>query len=437
MESKLKNRETVAIGLMMFALFLGAGNLIFPPAMGQGAGEHIWIATLGFLVTGVGLPLLGITAIAISGGDLQALSSRVHPTFGLVFTLLVYLAIGPLFGIPRTGTVAYEIGVFPFLSERLNTSAFPLLIFTLIFYSITFIVSLNPSKLVTAIGKVLTPILLVLLTILAFRGILFPIGDLQSAKFDYIEQPFFQGFLDGYLTMDAIAALVFGIIIISRIQEKGITNKKVLTLTTIKAGVIAVVGLSAVYLSLAYLGATSVSVIGELDNGGAILTSIAQLLFGWFGMVILALVITVACLTTSIGLVSACGEYVNQLFPKLSYPMIIAVICIFSMTMANLGLTQLIQVSLPILIAIYPIAIVLIMISFLDPLFGGSRYVYSGGVIGAGLISIVDGFITASFQFTKIVELYGLIPLYNVGVGWIIPSLVGAIVGYGISKRKT
>lgn len=434
MNNEFTTKNLFAIGLMMFALFLGAGNLIFPPAMGQAAGGDVWLATFGFLITGVGLPMLGITAIALSGGDLQTISSRVHPTFGLIFTMIVYLAIGPFFGIPRTGTVSYEIGLFPFLSESWKLSSLPLLIFTFLFYSITFVISLNPEKLVTSVGKIITPILLVLIAILGAKGIISPIATIKDPINDYVSQSFFKGFLEGYLTMDAIASLVFGIVIISRIKEQGVTDKRKIAVATIKTGFIAILGLSAVYLCLAYLGATSVGSIGYMDNGGAILSSISYVLFGNFGRFILAIVITLACLTTSIGLVSASSEYVKNHFPVVSYPVVAATITIFSFIMANLGLSQLLKISLPALIAIYPVAIVLIILSLLDRAFNSARPVYIGGVIGAGVISIVDGLQNANFTFTTINNVYELIPLYNVGVGWLLPAIFGSVCGYIISR---
>ncbi|WP_078430118.1 branched-chain amino acid transport system II carrier protein [Alkalihalobacterium alkalinitrilicum] len=434
----LSTKETVAIGLMTFALFLGAGNLIFPPAMGQAAGENVWFSTLGFLITGVGLPLLAIMAIARAGGNLQNLSTRVHPLFGVIFTLTMYLAIGPFFGIPRTGTVAYEIGAVPFLSPSVVTSSLPLFLFTVIFFSLTFWLALNPAKLVDRVGKLLTPILLVVITILAVKGIVTPLGPIEGVAPEYETAPFFKGFLDGYLTMDTIAALVFGIVIVSRITERGVTDPKTITAITFKAGVIAGTGLALVYLALAYLGASSVSTLGMLDNGGAILSGTADELFGLLGTVLLAVVITVACLTTSVGLVSACGEYFNKLVPNVSYTVIIAILSLFSLVMANMGLAQLISFSLPVLIAIYPIAIVLIILSFLHKFFHGIPQVYGGALIGAGLISIVDGLNATPIQIDLINSLFSYIPLYTEGVGWFLPAILGAVIGYlyGTSKLE-
>ena len=427
MKQKLAVKEIMALGFFMFALFLGAGNLIFPPVLGQQAGESIWPAIVGFLVTGVGLPLLAVITISNVGGDLDVLSKRVHKSFALVFPVVIYLTIGPFFGIPRTGVVAYEVGVVPFLSSPSGLSLF---LSTLVFFSITFWLALNPAKLVDRVGKVLTPILFILIVIISIRAFISPLGEIDRATDSYIEGAFFTGFLEGFLTMDAIAALVFGIVIINRIQEKGVGSVRDIRSYTIKAGIIAGVGLSFVYLALAYIGATSVNALGMLENGGAILSAVTSHLFGPFGTVLLAVVITGACLTTSIGLVSACGEFLTKRFNRVSYPVIIAVLCLFSFTMANLGLNQLIAFSLPLLIAIYPITIVLICLSILHlakPIYSS---VYMGAIIGAAIVSIYDGLTMAGLDVEFIRAAFIYLPLYTNGVGWLLPSLVGGLLGY-------
>ncbi|MCF6138237.1 branched-chain amino acid transport system II carrier protein [Pseudalkalibacillus berkeleyi] len=434
----LSMKETLTIGLMMFALFLGAGNMIFPPALGQTAGTNVWTAIIGFLITGVGLPLVGVIAIGLTGGTLRDLASRVHPGFAIIFSTLMYLAIGPFFGIPRTGTVAFEIGVTPFLPESMNSNGLPLFIYTIIFFGITFWFALNPTKLVDRIGKILTPILIIVIGLIVFKGIVNPMGSFSAPKGDYAESPFFTGFLNGYLTMDAIAALVFGIVVINAVKSRGVTDKKEIAKATTKAGIIAVSGLALVYLSLAYIGATSRGALGEMANGGAILTGSADLLFGQFGIVLLAVAITFACLTTSIGLVTACGEYFKSLMPKVSYNLIIAILCVFSGAIANVGLTQLINLTLPVLIGIYPLAIALIGYSYLHRQFGGHREVYMGGLLGAGLVSIFDALKQLNVDISAVADVMStILPLYDQGIGWIVPSLVGAIIGYIIGRTRS
>jgi len=433
---KLSTKDVLVIGLMLFALFLGAGNLIFPPALGQAAGDHLWPAIIGFLITGVGLPLLGVVAVGLSGNDLQGFANRVHPTFSIIFTFVMYLAIGPLFGIPRTGTVAYEIGATPFLPEAMAGSSAGLVIYTIVFFGITYWLSLNPSKLVDRIGKLLTPMLIVVLGMLLIKAIINPMGTPQAAQGDYVDGPFFKGFLEGYLTMDTIAALVFGIVIINAIKEKGVTNRTEIAKTATKAGFVAALGLALVYLSLGYLGATSIDAIGPADNGGELLTSAAYYLYGTFGNVVLALAITFACLTTSVGLVSSCASFFEKVLP-LSYKTSVLILSIFSAFIANKGLTELIKFSIPILVAIYPLAIVLIALSFLHNMFKGRSEVYAFSLLFTGIVSIVDGLKAANIQIEGINQLFSKLPLFELGVGWFVPAIVGAIIGFIISFNKS
>lgn len=433
----LTHKETLAIGLMLFALFFGAGNMIFPPSLGQQAGVNTWSATVGFLITGVGLPLLGIIAISKTNGDFTKIANRVHPIFGIFFTIVLYLAIGPFFGIPRTDTVAFEIGVTPFLSDSALASNVPLMIYTIIFFGITLFLSLNPTKIVDRIGKVLTPLLLTVLAILVLKSLLTPMGEFQLPQPRYESASFVAGFVDGYLTMDAIAALVFGIVVISSIREKGIVNSQKLSAICIKAGFIAAIGLILVYVSLAYIGASSVESIGMQANGGAILTAVARELFGGFGTIILGLAITFACLTTSIGLISACSSFFNRIFPKLSYKGFVVVLTIFSAVIANVGLTQLISISVPILTFIYPIAISLIVLSLVASTLRFGREVYVLAVVTSSFFSLFDGLNAANLKIASIDKLFtNYLPLYSDGMGWLIPTLIACIIGYMISKIR-
>ncbi|WP_110114124.1 branched-chain amino acid transport system II carrier protein [Bacillus sp. CGMCC 1.16541] len=433
----LTKREVFAIGLMLFALFFGAGNMIFPPALGQEAGTNMWSATVGFLITGVGLPLMGVIAISKTNGDFTGIAKRVHPFFGILFTIILYLAIGPFFGIPRTGTVAFEIGLTPFLSSDINPTGIPLLLYTIVFFGVTLWLALNPTKIVDRIGKILTPLLLAVLSLLVIKSLLTPMGDFQSPEQKYLDSPFTKGFIDGYLTMDTIAALVFGIVIITAIREKGIESEKVIASICIKAGIIAAIGLVLVYVALAYIGASSIEAIGLKDNGGAVLTSVATYLFGPLGTVILGLAITFACLTTSIGLTTACGKFFAKIFPSVSYKTFVVVLTLFSTVIANVGLTQLIQISVPILVFIYPIAIILIVLSFMDR--GATLYqeVYVGAVIAGGVVSLMDALKEAAIPIGTIDTLFkAYLPLYSQGIGWVIPTVVAAIIGYIIGTIR-
>ncbi|MFP3357134.1 branched-chain amino acid transport system II carrier protein [Planococcus citreus] len=430
----LTNFETLTIGLMLFALFLGAGNLIFPPYLGQLAGEQLLPAIIGFLLTGVGLPLLGILAIAKAGGDLQSIAGRVHPVFGIVFTMIVYLAIGPFFGIPRTATVAFEIGTAPFLSAEMASSFWSLFLFTIIFFVITVLFALNPTKLVDRIGKILTPILIVVIGFLAVKSFLTPMGPIGAPVGNYDTEAFFESFLQGYLTMDAIAALVFGIVIIQSIRAKGVEDKNTILKTTAYAGFIAAAGLSLVYLSLSYIGATSVEAIGMQENGGEVIALASRVLYGEIGGIILAAAITFACLTTSIGLVSATSQFFNKIFPQLPYVVYVFIFAGFSTVIANVGLTQLIAISLPVLLAIYPLAIVIVILSFFDHSFYQKSYVYVIPLVLTGIVSVFDALKSSGFEFNAITQIFSYLPFYEQGIGWLVPAIIGTLAGIIIAR---
>lgn len=428
-------RKNFLIGLMLFALFLGAGNIIFPPLLGQLAGENLIIAMAGFLITAVGLPLVAVLAIANAGGHsgLQTIAGRVHPVFGIVFTMIIYMAIGPFFGIPRTATVSYEIGVVPFLSDRAALSDWPLALFTIVFFLITIALALNPAKLVDRIGKVLTPVLFVVISALAIKSILTPIGTIGQAQGDYITHPFFRSFVEGYLTMDVIAALVFGIVVVNALKAEGVTKKGPILKAMMVAGLVAVAGLTFVYISLSYIGATSADVIGMQENGGTILSLASTVLYGSAGTTILAVTIIFACLTTSIGLVSACAQFFNEIFPRLSYKIYVLIFAGFSAVIANVGLTELIAISLPILMMIYPIAIVLMLMSFIDKSFGRKPIVYILALSATAVVSIFDGLLVADINVKPVTKLLAHLPLYEQNIGWLVPALVGGLVGVIIS----
>ncbi|HEK9100582.1 branched-chain amino acid transport system II carrier protein [Bacillus pfraonensis] len=436
MTNKVPFSFIVVIGLMLFALFFGAGNLIFPAMLGQSAGTNIWSANAGFLVTGVGLPLLGVLAFGISGKeDLQSLASRVHPVFGIVFTTILYLAIGPLFAIPRTGNVSFEIGLKPFAPESLGS--IPLIIFTIIFFSITCFFSLNPAKIVDIVGKILTPIKLTFIGILVIVAFIHPIGDMQAPVETYTSNAFFKGVQEGYLTMDTLASFVFGIIIINAIKEKGAKTKKQIMAVCAKATIIAATVLAILYTALSYMGASSVAKLGHLENGGEVLAKVSNYYFGSYGGILLGLMITVACLTTSVGLVSACSSFFHKLFPKVSYKKIVVILSVFSAIVANIGLTQLIAVSVPVLTAIYPLAIVLIFLTFFHSLFKGRREVYQVSLLVTFIISLFDGLNAAGVNIQVVNHVFTkFLPMHEVGLGWIFPAIIGGFIGYGISHLR-
>ncbi|MFG6116113.1 branched-chain amino acid transport system II carrier protein [Halobacillus sp. MO56] len=432
MKGKMSFSSYVTIGVMLFALFFGAGNLIFPAQLGQNAGTNLGPSVIGFLITGVGLPLLGIIAMSFSGSrNLQELSSRVHPVYAIFFTSLLYLTIGPFFASPRTGTVAFEVGISPFINE--SSQQMGLFIFTFLFFVVVLLFSLKPAKLVDNVGKFLAPGLVVLLAVLLVAVFTNPMGTLQAPQEAYANEAFFTGFLEGYNTMDALASLVFGIIVINAIRAMGVTSNTDILKATVKAGSIAILLLGSIYVGIAYLGATSTQAYGIFATGGPILSNGASHYFGTFGSVLLAIAITLACLTTAIGLTVANAEYFHTLFPKISYKTLVVFFATITFVIANFGLANIITYSVPVLMFLYPLAIVLILLTFLSPLFHHATIVYSSTIAVTFLISIFDGLKSLCeslgvdyFSWMQpIVRFYEqTLPLYNQGLGWLLPAIV-------------
>ncbi|MDQ0214334.1 LIVCS family branched-chain amino acid:cation transporter [Oikeobacillus pervagus] len=427
----MNKKDIFFIGLMLFALFFGAGNLIFPPFLGMEAGESLWPAILGFIVTGIGLPILSVTAVALMDNGVRSIGDNVHPIFGIFFAVIIYFAIGPFFGIPRGANVAYEMAIAPFLTS--TTQPYSLFIFTTLFFAIVFWLSLNPSRMVDRIGQLLTPILLVAIAILCVSGILQLNHPLQPATEKYANAPFFKGFMEGYLTMDTIAALAFGIVVVSAFKLRGVQEKTVMLRSTVQAGLIAGIGLSLVYISTAIVGA-KMATVGTFTNGGDLLSSAANQLFGSGGKLLLGVIVALACLTTCIGLTAACAQFFTEIMPKISYRIYALMITIFSFLVANLGLNQIISISAPVLAMIYPLAIVLIFMSFFHRFYMGSRKVYGGALLFTALFSLYDGLTAFGVQTDWLQSTLSWVPFFSVGLGWVIPALMGGVIGWGIDR---
>lgn len=317
MKQKLSFQQNLLIGSLLFGLFFGAGNLIFPVQMGQQAGDHTFTATIGFLITGVGLPILGIIASALSRSEsLFDMARPISSRYASIFTCLLYLTIGPLFAIPRTATVAFEVGIHPFISD--GYLKLGLIIFSLIFFAFTIYFSLKPGQILDWVGKYLTPIFLVLLSILLIATFVNPMGQASQfpAQGNYATQPLFTGLLDGYNTMDALASVAFAIIIISNIQKLGVKNPQSIAIETCKSGLVSVIGMTIIYGSLAYMGATSLGSVNRADNGGSILSMVSNHYFGFTGQILLAFIVGIACIKTAIGLITSCSEMFSEMFPN-------------------------------------------------------------------------------------------------------------------------
>lgn len=411
---------------MLFAFFLGAGNIIFPPLAGQLAGENLLPAMFGFLLTAVGLPLITIVAIAVAGGSWEHLTQDLPKKAAVLMAALIFIIIGPAFAAPRTGLVAYEMAVKPFFVEA---SQAHLTAFSVIFFAAAMLFSWFQGRLIDLIGKVLTPALFVGLIILAVAVFLDPQGEMMLAHGEYLTQPLTKGFLEGYNTMDTFASLMFGMLMVDALRGKGITERSATTKYLIFAGCIAAAGLAFVYISLFYLGATSATVAAGADNGGLILSQYVQALFGPYGQIVLSVIVLLACLTTAIGLISACSDFFSSK-TSLSYKQWVLINGAVCALVANVGLAQLISLSIPVLFALYPVAIALVALTFVRSKLPNPRFAYRAVLLVSLLFALVDAAKVAGLD----VSAFNVLPLFEVGMGWVLPTLAAIICMFFISK---
>lgn len=419
---KLGKKNMLLVSLMLFSLFFGAGNLIFPPFLGQTAGSHTPLAMLGFLVTAVVLPVLGVIVIAEFNG-LDRLARKVDPRFAIAFTIIIYLSIGPGLGIPRAASVPFEMAIAPYMPEGTSFGTF-MLLYSLIFFLTALWLALTPNKLVNRIGKVLTPTLLFLMVGL-FLCFLFN-GDagIAPARGAYQDGAMVQGFLEGYNTMDAIAALNFGLVIATTLRSMKVTEKKDIMRYTVRAGIFAGSILALVYVMLSYLGMQTSAVYPLQDNGAWTLRCIVHQLFGNTGAVILASIFTLACLTTCVGLITSISQYFSTLTNKLTYRQWVFVIVGFSFLVCNLGLNTILSISVPVLNAVYPVAIVLIVMGLCDKWLCSIPHIYPWTVGATGLVSVL-------FAVNKLgvpLNFLHVLPLYSYGMGWVPVAIVTALI---------
>ena len=432
--NSFKKSELLTIGFMMFSIFFGAGNLIFPPALGQAAGTSTPLAMLGFLTTGVGLPLRGITAIALQGGRyIELINSRTYPWFATALLVVLYLCIGPVFAVPRTGAVSFEIGIRPFLQEDSLTVGQA--VYTALFFGASYYLSLNPNKLIDRVGKLLTPVLLIVLAVLFIKAFATPLGTILPATGNYIDAPFTQGFQDGYQTMDLLASVAIGTLVVNAVRMRGVTDNRAIGRICLIAGLITVTLMACVYGSLAYLGATSAAVLGHSANGGQLLANAVSIFFSTAGNGLLAAIIILACLTTSCGMLSGGAWFFNQLLKKkVSYERLLLLFTLFSFAVSNVGLTQIIALAVPFLVTIYPLVIVFVILSLFDRVIGWRKSIYHWALNLTLVFALIDGLNAAGIHFHPLNQLLtAYLPFYKLTMGWVVPAICGTTIGFVLS----
>ena len=430
---KLDVKKKVLISFMLFSLFFGAGNLIFPPFLGQNAGSHTLPAILGFLATAVILPVLGVIVVAKFDG-LDLLARQVSGGFSRVFTLLIYLSIGPGLGIPRAASVPFEMAVAPYLPQDANTTIW-MAAYSFVFFAVALWLCMNPGKLVARIGTFLTPSLLTLLCLLFFCFLFRGEVHIAQPQTAYEAMPFLQGFTEGYQTMDTIAALNFGLVIATTLRSFGLTEKKDTIRHTLMAGIFAGLILATVYLMLTYMGMCSSGVYAVQENGAWTLRCIVSQVFGDWGAILLAAIFTLACLTTCVGLINSISQYFSTLTKKVSYCQWVLIIVGFSFVICNLGLDAILSISIPVLNAIYPVSIVLIVLGLSHKLWESNALVYPLTVAGVGCVSVLYAMDQAGVPLHILDGILRKLPLYGMGFGWVCVAVVMLAVSLILDRR--
>ncbi len=416
--------DVLVVGVALFAMFFGAGNLIFPPFLGMAAGSAWTAALLGFLATGIGMPLLGIVASARAGGSVEHLAGRVGPRFARILSVVIILAIGPLLAIPRTGATTFELGVLPLAPW------FSPVLFSIVYFGVTLYFAINKSAVVDRIGKILTPFLLVTLVWIIIKGVLTPLGPLVEQG---IDRPFATGFREGYQTMDAMASVVFAEIVIGALVFKGYRSASDQVRLCSLAGVIAAVGLGLVYGGLMYVGATGTTRFPAGIERTQLVVAISQALLGETGKVALGLAVALACLTTSIGLTATVADYFSGLSRgRISYKAICVATVVFSGVFATVGVTTIVRVAVPLLVTVYPVVIVLILLTIVGV---SHRGAYTGAVTGALAVGLLDAITAAGYPLASANAVVARIPFAAAGFPWILPALVGGGLGLLLPRK--
>lgn len=446
MEKRLSQKQKLLVAATLFGMFFGAGNLIFPVHLGQMAGSSLVPATLGFIITAVGIPILGVAAIGITHSDgLQTLANKVGRGYGYVFTSLLYLTIGPFFAIPRCASTSFTTGILPMLGDGVSEST-ALMIFSAIFFALVLFFSLRPAGITVWIGKIINPLFLTFLVILVAAALVRPGAAVSTVtpETGYQSMAFFSALIEGYGTMDAIAGLAFGIVVIDIVRAMGVNEDEAIAADVLGAGVYAGILMAVIYMATILMGAQSRGLFATSENGGIALAQIAGHYLGNAGSLVLALTITFACLKTSIGLVTSCADTFVRMFPKgFGYRTWAIVFTVFSFLISNFGLSKIIEYSLPVLMFLYPPAITLILLALAGKRFQHDRVVYRCVTVftwAAALFDLVKtlpGDLQTALHLEPMVDFAEtVLPFYNLNLGWVIPALAGLALGLVLHHKR-
>lgn len=416
--------DSLVVGAALFSMFFGAGNMIFPPYLGLQTGSHWALAFGAYYLADIGLALVTLVVLIRNRGYEAVLAPAGHK-LSLILMSLIVLCLGPFIAIPRTAATTYELSVIPLLGDRL-----PTVVFCVLFFLIVLLLSINENSVVDIVGKVLTPLLFVGLLVLIFLGILHPLGPADTAA--QVENVVAAGTQSGYQTMDALASLLFGAIIFNSVANRGHKNPEDQMRVSLKAGLIAGLGLFIVYLGLTYLGATASTLYpASMDRTQLLICLIQELIPGQLGVAFFGVVVCLACLTTSIALTSSAGDYFSSISGgKLSYKSICVAVCIFSAAVSSIGTETIIAFASPILSILYPPMVVLVFSSFLG------KHLGLWGHRAAALAACLCGCLEVLAGFGLLPNYVALLPLGELGFGWLLPTLAAGLVGHLLSRKK-
>ena len=432
-------KKGLLTGLLLFGIFFGAGNLIFPPALGVSAGGNFWPAILGFVVSGVGIAIVTLIVGALNPNGYGAeMDEKISPLFSTTYLVLLYLSIGPLFAIPRTAATAFDIGVAPVVAG----SNLPwLMIFTIIYFTCAFFLAINPTKILNSVGKVLTPIFALLIVILVILGVSKFNSTGEAAKtYATSGLAFGTGFIEGYNTLDALAAVAFCIIAMSALKQLGFKDKKEFLSSVWIAGIATGIGFSILYVGLGLLGnkfAVPADVLAnaKINKGAYVLSESARQLFGNFGSMFLGIMVILTCFTTTVGLIVATSEFFNKKFPQLSYEKYVILFTAVGFAIANVGLQSVIQFSVPMLLFLYPITIALVLIVIVNKYVALSKLGMQLTMAVVTLISILS-VVGSTFKVAALSGLIAKLPLAAQSLEWLVPALVFLVIAAVLPNRQ-
>lgn len=433
---KLTWQQLVLVASLIFGMFFGAGNLIFPVQLGQLSGGNWLLATLGFLVTGTVVPFLAMLAVSVTRSrSVYDVARPVGHWFGLAFLVAIHLTIGPFFGTPRTAATAFSMGVAPFIAPKYQ--GLGMLVFSGLFFGLAYYLTVKQSGLMKWVGKYLNPLFMVLLLLVLLMALFMPMGNThQVVSTTYQAHAGFQGILDGYNTMDGIALLALAVSVVYAVKALGFRDVQVSKVLA-KAGLLSILAEALLYTALVLLGVTSLGQFKAAANGGDAFAQIVAHYAGNFGTALTGVVVTLAVFTTAMGLFVSFAQDMHLAFPKVSYLWFLRVIAFGSFVTANAGLTNIVAWSVPVLMLLYPLSLVLILLSLTAKFFNYSKVVYRSVVGFVTLPALLDALASSPFMAghfaQQVVSQYHQLVLFSaLGFGWIVPALVGAAVGLGL-----